>query len=95
MQFGRIVEEQLITVWAIDHALRRLRRVPLDKSEGARVPLDKSEGSVKDKDFLGGAMSTAFLPERVEDQDSENLTPNHSAAERRSTNHRFDLVRRP
>jgi hypothetical protein len=27
------------------------------------VPLDKSEGSVKGKDFLRGAMSTAFLPE--------------------------------
>jgi hypothetical protein len=27
------------------------------------VALDKSEGSVKDKDFLRGAMSTAFLPE--------------------------------
>jgi hypothetical protein len=45
------------------------------------VPLDKNEGGVKDKDFLGGAMSTAFLAREVEDQDSGNLTLNHSAAE--------------
>jgi hypothetical protein len=33
-----------------------------------RVPLDKSEGSVKGTLVLGGAMSTAALPEKVEDQ---------------------------
>jgi hypothetical protein len=54
------------------------------------VPLDKNEGGVKDEDLLGGAMSTAFFAREVEDQDSGNLTLNHSAAERRSTNHRFD-----
>ncbi len=42
-----------------------------------RVPLDKSEGAVKDKILLGGALSTAFLPEKVEDQGSGNLTLNH------------------
>jgi hypothetical protein len=33
-----------------------------------RVPLDKSEGSVKGTLLLSGAMSTAGLPEKVEDQ---------------------------
>jgi hypothetical protein len=38
------------------------------------VPLDKSEGGVKDKTIPVGVFGTAFLPERVEDQDSGNLT---------------------
>jgi hypothetical protein len=31
------------------------------KKLGSGVPLDKSEGGVKDKDVLGGAMSTAVF----------------------------------
>jgi hypothetical protein len=45
------------------------------------VPLDKNEGVVKDEDFLGGAMSTAFFAKEAEDQDSGNLTVNHAAVE--------------
>jgi hypothetical protein len=56
-----------------------------------RVPLDKSEGAVKDKDLPSVFLTVCFARE-VEDQDSGNLTLNHSAAERRSTNHRFDLI---
>ena len=59
------------------------------------VPLDKSEGGVKDKNILAGVFGTRFFAREFEDQDSGNLTLNHSAAERRSTNHRFDLARRP
>jgi hypothetical protein len=56
------------------------------------VPLDKSEGGVEDKNILLVFLAPFVLPERVEDQDSGNLTLDHSAAERRSTNHRFDLL---
>jgi hypothetical protein len=40
------------------------------------VPLDKSEGFVKST-LLPSGFVTAFSPERVEDQDSGNLTLNH------------------
>jgi hypothetical protein len=63
--------------------------------ESRRVPLDKNEGGVKDKDFLGGAMSTAFLAREVEDQDSGNLTLNHSAAEPSFHQPSIRPVRRP
>ena len=40
-----------------------------DKScRSSLVPLDKSEGSVKGTLLLSGVMSTAALPEKVEDQ---------------------------
>jgi hypothetical protein len=45
------------------------------------VPLDKSEGVVKGILFLCGAMSTAVLPEKVEDQGSGKFSLNHSAVE--------------
>jgi len=54
------------------------------------VPLDKSKSGVKDK-YPGGVFGTVFFAREVEDHDSGSLTLNHSAAERRSTNHRFDL----
>jgi hypothetical protein len=38
-----------------------------------RVALDKSEGGVKDKVILGGAMSTAFLPERLRTKTLQKL----------------------
>jgi hypothetical protein len=44
------------------------------------VPLDKSEGVVKGTLLLCGAMSTAVLPEKVEDQGS-GISLNHSAVE--------------
>jgi hypothetical protein len=37
-----------------------------------QVPFDKSEGVVKGTILLGGAMSTAVLPEKVEDQALES-----------------------
>src|SRR5271166_7109246 len=40
----------------------------------------------------GRCASTAFFAREVEDQDPGNLTLNHSAAEHRSTNHRFDQL---
>jgi len=42
------------------------------------VPLDKSEGVVKDKLVLGGARAPLSSPEKVEDQDSGNLTSESS-----------------
>jgi len=45
------------------------------------VPLDKSEGSVKGIVILGGVQAPLGLPEKVEDQDSGNLTLNHFAVE--------------
>ena len=39
----------------------------------------------------GRCLSTAVFAREVEDQDSGNLTVNHSAVEDRSTNHRFGL----
>jgi hypothetical protein len=35
------------------------------------------------------------VPEKVEDQDSGNLTLNHFAVDLRSTNHRFGLTSNP
>jgi hypothetical protein len=46
-----------------------------------RVPFDKSEGVVKGILFLCGAMSTAVLPEKAEDQGSGKFSLNHSAVE--------------
>jgi hypothetical protein len=45
------------------------------------VALDKSEGSVKDIVVLCSAWGTAGFAREVEDQDSGNLTLNHSAVE--------------
>jgi hypothetical protein len=55
-----------------------------------RVPLDKNEGGVNGIVVLGSAETPLFARE-VEDQDSGNLTLNHSPVEDRSTNHRFGL----
>ncbi len=41
---------------------------------GVRMPLDKSGGVVRDALLLRGAMSTAVLQEKAEDQDSGILT---------------------
>jgi hypothetical protein len=68
--------------------------VSLSARKKAGVPLDKSEGGVKDKNILPVFLAPLFARE-VEDQDSGNLTLNHSAAEHRSTNHRFDLASLP
>ena len=45
------------------------------------VPLDKSEGSVKDELLLSVFLAPLFSPEKVEDQDSGNLTLNHPSVE--------------
>src|SRR5438876_3819610 len=55
-----------------------------------RVPLDKSEGVVK-TEISWAVREHRFFAREVEGPRLWNLTVNHSAAERRSTNHRFDL----
>ena len=50
---------------------------PAAYSSLPRVPLDKSEGCVKHKSILPVFFAPLVLPEKVEDQDSGNLTLNH------------------
>ena len=45
------------------------------------MPLDKNEGGVKGKLLPAAFLAPLFLPERVEDQGSGNLTLNHYAVE--------------
>ncbi len=63
---------------------------------GGGWPIDKNEGGVKDELVPAVFLAPFFSPEKVEDQDSGNLTLNHSAGaifppEDRSTTHRFGL----
>jgi hypothetical protein len=53
----------------------------LPPSEARRVALDKSEGVVKDTRMQSGVGASQRVPEKVEDQDSGNLTLNHSAVD--------------
>jgi hypothetical protein len=55
------------------------------------VALDKSEGIVKGTLLLAVRERRRGSPEKVEDQDPGTSRLNHFSAERRSTNHRFDL----
>ena len=67
--------------------------VNLCAASQGRVALDKSEGVVEDTRLQSGVGASQRVPEKVEDQDSGNLTLNHSAVDLRSTNHRFGLTR--
>jgi len=51
------------------------------RSSHWRLALDKSEGVVKDTRMQSGVGASQRVPEKVEDQDSGNLTLNHSAVD--------------